>query len=171
MSKLPSKAELHRLLEYNEKTGVLLWKHRDDVQESWNVRYAGKPALNSKNKRGYLYGSLLGKTVRTHRVIWKWIYGTEPNVIDHDNGIRWDNRKVNLNNGTVASNQKNTKLRVDNKSGHHGIRYRNDINKWHAYINCNGKQINLGTFDELHEAIHAREQADAEYGYNPNHGR
>ena len=72
MQNLPPQAELHELLDYDPLTGILLWRYRPQELGSWNSRYAGKPALASKNKKGYLYGSLSGSTVRAHRVIWKW---------------------------------------------------------------------------------------------------
>ena len=171
MQNLPSQAELHELLDYDPLTGILLWRYRPQELGSWNSRYAGKPALASKNKRGYLYGSLSGSTVRAHRVIWKWLYGNEPDNIDHENGIRSDNRKINLRNGSVEQNQKNTKHRSDNSSGVMGVRKRLDTGKYQAFINHKRKQIPLGCFDTLEEAKAARKQGEIDYGYHPNHGR
>ena len=104
-------------------------------------------------------------------MIWKWLYGDEPDNIDHENGIRSDNRKINLRNGSVEQNQKNTKHRSDNSSGVMGVRKRLDTGKYQAFINHKRKQIPLGCFDTLEEAKAARKQGEIDYGYHPNHGR
>ncbi|KYC94351.1 hypothetical protein B4102_0211 [Heyndrickxia sporothermodurans] len=36
-------------------------------------------------------------------------------------------------------------------------------NKWKAYIGFKGKQINLGHFDDLQDAIAARKEAEDKY--------
>lgn len=171
MQQLPSQEILQELLDYDPETGILLWRFRPNEPGSWNIKYAGKQALNSKNKKGYLYGSLCGLTVRTHRVIWKLLYGSEPENIDHENGIRHDNRKCNLRNGSVEMNQKNTKHRSDNSTGYMGIRLRSDTGKYQAYINHKRQQVTLGCFDTIEEALAARKQGKLDYGYHKNHGR
>lgn len=168
---LPSQSKLRDLFDYNPDTGELFWKFRPDQSGSWNARYAGKPALQSKNKKGYLYGSLGGKTVRTHRVIWKWLTGIDADNIDHINGIRDDNREVNLRNVSILDNQKNQKKRSDNSTGRTGTRIRKDTGKVQAYICVNGQQISLGCFNTLDEANAVRTEKEIEYGFHPNHGR
>lgn len=169
--KLPSQEYLNSIFEYDAITGELKWKFRLEGTKAWNTRYANQLALNSVHRKGYLYGSLGRLTVRTHRVIWKLLYDTEPVQIDHINGIRSDNRQINLRGATAEDNQKNTKLRTDNKSGCVGVQFRKDIEKWRAYINVNKKQVNLGTFDTKNDAIKARKTADLKYEYHKNHGR
>ena len=168
---LPSQEELQRLFEYVPSTGELIWKVRDDVGPEWNTRYAGTPALNTKSWKGYLYGTLSGKSVRAHRVIWKLIYGQEPNKIDHINGVRDDNRKDNLRSISTAENQKNTKKRSDNTSGITGVTFDKRRNNYRVYINVNRKQIHIGYFKSLDEAIEARKAAEVKFNFHPNHGR
>lgn len=165
---LPSQQTLRELLSYDPLTGLLTWNVREG-QNNYNAIYAGKPALNCLTEKGYLKGTLLGKTVRAHKVIWKWLYGSEPAQIDHDNGIRNDNRKVNLNAATTKTNPLNQKMPVTNTSGHIGVRCRKG--RWIAFINHKRRQIPLGCFDSLEEAKAARRQGEIDYGYHPNHGR
>ncbi|AFC21950.1 HNH endonuclease [Cronobacter phage vB_CsaM_GAP32] len=168
---LPSQEELKRIFDYDESTGALTWKYREDAEPEWNTRYAGKPALTTVHAKGYLYGTLLNKSVRAHRVIWKLLYGVEPNKIDHINGVRDDNRKENLRSVTTQENQKNLKKRSDNKSGYSGVQYRKDIGKYRAYITVDKKQVSLGVFETIEEAIKIRKEAEIKYNFHPNHGR
>ena len=55
------------------------------------------------------------------------------------------------------------KLHKGNKSGHKGVMWLNNRNKWKAYIGIKGKQISLGYFDNKEDAIKARKIAEEEY--------
>lgn len=169
--RLPSQEELQDLLDYDPATGILTWKHRPDHVGSWNVQNAGQPAFTSVTSKGYLYGSLGDLTVRAHRVIWKWLYGEEPDQLDHIDGNPANNRRANLRSVTPEENQRNTKMRSDNTSGVVGVQYRKDTNKWRAYISVKSSQLNLGSFETMEEAIEARQAAEIEHGFHPNHGR
>lgn len=60
-----------------------------------------------KNKKGYVHFNLDGKFYYAHRVIWKLQTMQEPNIIDHINGIKWDNRIKNLRSVTSSQNNLN----------------------------------------------------------------
>ena len=68
-----------------------------------------KGAANSK--KGYLYVSLYldrqRKDVYLHRLVWALVYGRFPKQIDHLNGIKTDNRLVNLREVTTSENDQN----------------------------------------------------------------
>lgn len=55
------------------------------------------------------------------------------------------------------------KLHKGNKSGHKGVMWNKHRNKWQAYIGFQGKNINLGYFDNKEDAIRARELAEEKY--------
>jgi hypothetical protein len=58
------------------------------------------------------------------------------------------------------------KLHKDNKSGHKGVIWMDKRQKWKAYIGFQGKQITLGYFNNLDDAITARKAAEVKY-YKP----
>lgn len=182
---LPSQSILRELLEYDPRTGILLWKPRasewfkhagrggvEANSKRWSAQFAGKPALNSVTTSGYLKGRLIDKTVLAHRVAFKWFYGVEPDQIDHINGSRSDNRIDNLRSVTVLENQRNRCIPNRNKSGRIGVCWATNHHKWKASIkDIPGSDRHLGFFDRIEDAIAARSKAEIELGYHPNHGR
>lgn len=182
--RLPSRAALAMVLSYNPSSGLLFWKRRDisyfaygdagkntRMMNSWNANYAGKPAVNSKCRLGYLHGAVLGTSCRAHRVIWKMEYGTEPRLLDHINHVRDDNRLSNLREVTFKGNCTNISIRVDNTSGFNGVQWKKRLQKWVARINVNGKDVHLGVFAEKDDAVNARIAANVKYGFHKNHGK
>jgi len=95
-------------------------------------------------------------------------------VVDHLNGITYDDRLENLRRTSQAINRKNSAMRLDNKTAYTGVWFDEDRNKYQSYIRVSGKQINLGRFDtaiEAHEAREAYLAAHPELGYTARHGK
>lgn len=167
-----------QLLRYDPWTGKLFWRHRerkwfksDGSWKRWNSLHAGQEALAALDKDGYLRGRMLGKTYRAHRIAWLIETGRWPeNEIDHLNGFRNDNRIKNLRDVTHSENGKNQKLSAVNTSGASGVHWDKRQRKWRARIEVSGTRRCLGLFDDLSEAVKARDAAAAEYGFHPNHG-
>lgn len=147
--------------------------HYDGQHLRWRIR----PSHNTQ--KGDIAGCIGGKGYRTvvvsytkylaHRLIWAWVYGSEPNQIDHINGIRIDNRIDNLRSVTGHENAQNRRSRLDNRSGVTGVSL--NSNKWMARISYRNKNIQLGSFYLFENAVTARRQAEIKYGYHENHGR
>jgi len=171
LTPLPSQDYLRKILDYNPETGALTWKHREDVPRQWNTRYAGLPAFTKIDKNGYCMGELGGKSYSSHRIIWKYVYGFDPEQIDHINGRPADNRIENLRSVTIEENNRNMRRRHDNKSGVSGVHWERRKSKWCARIKVAKKWKFLGYFSCLNEAAAVRKRAERERGYHPNHGR
>jgi hypothetical protein len=95
---------------------------------------------------------------RLHQEILPRILGrklVKGEYVDHINGDGLDNRRSNLRLATKAQNQRNQRLRRDNKSGFKGVCWDNRAKKWRALIRFNGKQKTLGYFDTPEEAYEA----------------
>ena len=80
--------------------------------------------------------------------------------VDHRDGNPFNNRKSNLRICTQADNNKNLKIRKNNTSGHKGVCWVTKHSKWMAYIKINTKFKNLGLYNDINEAIKAREKAE-----------
>ena len=181
-------AEIVRdLLDYNPDTGDLFWKERplkyfksERSARRWNTTYAGKEAFTTKDKdynskHGRIrrkVGSIFDKNYYAHRIIWLHYYGCWPkDQIDHINHDATDNRIINLREVSGFENQKNRKLNKNSNTGYTGVLWSKKHNKYIARIGINNKNIHLGIYDNLEEAIEARELANINYNFHPNHGK
>ena len=66
-------------------------------------------------------------------------------------------------NNTYIPKLKNATLNRNNTSGYRGVSYRKDRCKYRAYIKFQGRDIFLGNFDDIDDAIKARQEAEKEY--------
>jgi len=57
----------------------------------------------------------------------------------------------------------NTRIPKDNKSGHKGVIFKPDSNKYYAFVVINRRQKSLGYFDTYDEAVTAREAGERKY--------
>jgi hypothetical protein len=178
---------VRQLLEYNHNTGKLYWKARDaswfepcerltveNKKNAWNARNAGREAFTASDGKGYKQGQVMKYHTMAHRVAWVVMNGEWPNHIDHINGLKDDNRAVNLRSVTRQENQRNLPAPVTNKSGVAGVVRRSRVGKllgWEANIRVSNKQVYLGTFRCVTAAAIARKAAEVRYGYHENHGR
>ena len=169
-------AWIKELLDYNPSTGSLIWLSRGANKFSsesecfrWNTRYAHTKALCTKNKKGYLSGTIGGRGYLSHRVAWFLFYGAEPpEEIDHVNGIRDDNRISNLRSADRVVNCRNQFKRIDNTSGHTGVTKSGA--RWLARIGSGKSRVTLGVFQNIDDAIEARKVAEMELKYSTRHG-
>jgi hypothetical protein len=181
--KLPDVQLLSELLSYDPNTGLFCWKprlpkhfistpHRSTEWQCkwWNTRFANTEA-GSFDPGGYKLIRINSIDYRAHRLAWLIIHGTTPEFIDHINGIRDDNRIVNLRSVNHEANTQNAKRRRDNITGTVGVSYYASKGTWRARINKAGKTILLGYFRTKEEAIAARKAAERMYEYHENHGR
>jgi len=127
--------QLHELLRPDFHSGRLFWRVRPlkfftdgkypakQNAYAWNSRYAGKEAFTADNGRGYKVGGIFNQQYYAHRVLWAMHEGAWPaEQIDHINGIRDDNRLINLravsrteNNRNASQSQENTMTKkIDN---------------------------------------------------------
>lgn len=177
--------DLRALVEMNPKTGLLTWRvrpvrffsdsPRNDAKSlcaGWNKRWAGKPAFNTPDQKGYLRGKLFNVKLRAHQVAFALANGHWPeDQVDHENGVRSDNKPVNLRDASNLENSRNRKISSKNTTGHAGVHVNRKDGLYWATIRAGGKQILLGRFKELSDAVEARSNAARAHGYHPNHGR
>ena len=123
----------------------------------------------SLNSQGYPISVIKGKHKRLHLLI---LDKPEGKVIDHMNGNILDNRRCNLRICTIRENSMNTKVSKNNKLGVLGVS-KTKQGKYRARIMVNRKEIRLGNFDKLEDAIKARKEAEIKYfkEYSPTLSR
>jgi hypothetical protein len=139
---------------YSPETGVLTRAKR--TSNRVNVG----DVSGYKNHHGYLMVQVGGVLCSVHRVAWMYVNGVWPSGhLDHINRDRTDNKISNLRDVTPAENQHNSRIPKNNTSGHIGVNWNCEINKWVAKICLNCKQTYLGCFEKLEDAVLAYKTA------------
>lgn len=112
-----------------------------------------------KNDDGYI---ISGDGDRIHRVITGC---PDDKLVDHIGGeeTRNDNRRSNLRIATHSQNSQNACLHSNNTSGYTGVTWDKRNNKWIAQIKLNYKNIFLGRYKNIDDAIKARQEAEEIY--------
>lgn len=107
--------------------------------------------------------------LKQHRICFLLYNGYLPEFVDHINGIKRDNAKINLREATNAENITNTGIISTNTSGIKGVYYQ--ISSWMYQVSHKGKKYRKGGFstkEEAHEALKIlREELHGDF---TNHG-
>ena len=98
----PSRACLQEILAYDAETGVFTWKvHRGGTATKGSV-------AGTLSDTGYIHIKVNGTLYKAHRLAYKYVTGKEPEIINHINHVRTDNRWVNLESITQEENNQRT---------------------------------------------------------------
>ena len=149
---------LHDCLVYDPATGEIYSR-----RSRGNIK-AGKK-IGTTTSGGYKTIDLNGVTMYFHRVAFAMHNGYWPEMVDHINGDKSDNRAVNLR----ASNKL---LNARNSAPKNGNRFRGACKRasgWEVFIRSKGKQIYIGNFKREVEAAYAYDMASLEH--HGEHGR
>ena len=83
--------------------------------------------------------------------------------LDHSNGSILDNHFLNLRWVTRQENGLNRKLQKNNTSGHVGVYQESKSKLYVSHLRSKGKQIVLGRFINLEDAIKARKEGELKW--------
>lgn len=150
----------NEIIEYEDHAEIVLYnKHceeigrtlidLDDVDKARSYKWG----IN----KGYAQSS---KGILLHRLIMN---PGDDMVVDHINHDKLDNRKDNLRICSTRQNTMNQDVSKNSTSGITGVTWDKTNGKWMAYIKVNYRQITLGRFTNLDDAIQARMDAEIEY--------
>lgn len=156
-------------LDYNPETGNLIWKvNRRKVKTG---TLAGSVSCSKGTRSWYRRVIVEGRIYLAHRLVWFIHYGYWPHYeIDHIDHNGLNNSITNLREATRSQNARNARLKINNTSGTNGVWWSRIQKKWKAHICVSGKEISLGSFHSQADACAARLNANAEYGYDIQHG-
>lgn len=115
----------------------------------------GRASTSSKYPSGYVCSNVRGRLVPYHHLVWFFHYGYWAKEIDHINRVRDDNRIENLREVDRSLNNLNTKTRKDNTSGHKGVYFVEQANRWQACIVFRGRR-KTANFKSKEAAIEQR---------------
>lgn len=152
-----SQSQLQDLFAYDSITGALTYK----VSPAKKIKIGDQ--VNSINGCGFLQVCINKKYYLVDRIIWFHQKGYVPTTLTHINKNKLDNRISNLKEIKRSTNNVNRSLNSNNSSGHRGISWHKQTNKWRVVISINKKKIYLGGFLDINDAITAREKAEEFY--------
>lgn len=115
----------------------------------------------SESSNGYAQARTIEDSIiLMHRLIMN---PSDNELIDHENHNTLDNRKENLRICTQDKNMANQKTSKANTSGYKGVYWSKEKGKWYSKIGYKNKNIHLGYFSNIDDAIKAREEAEIKY--------
>lgn len=147
---------------FDYKDGALYWKK--SRQGALIGVIAGTP-----NQKGYLRTMVNGKRYTNHSLIFLYYHGYTPKRIVFFDSNSLNTKIENLRDATYAQSFWNAKLRENNESGIKGVHWSRHTEKWKTCVTANGKQHNLGTYNNKFDAacvvISARNRLHGEFAH------
>lgn len=154
-SKKLDQCEIVKRYYYDETSKTGLRYKQGNVKGRYKVSVGDEAGCMKEDQRGVRYTvSVSGRNVYAHRVVWFLCTGEDPTadfVIDHIDGDSSNNVFENLRKVTVTENNKNVKMRVDNKTGYKGISFREEgyyIVNWSENGVCKSKPFSCAKYGE-----------------------
>lgn len=146
---------LKELLAYDPETGVFT-----RISNSRRTDLCGKSA-GCLNPNGYTDISVDGRKYKGHRLAWLYVYGKwPPQMLDHKNLNKSDNRIENLREASRAQNEQNKRPRSNSSSGVTGVYWNKCAKKWQAYIKVDRAYRYLGIYEDFDIAVAIRRNAE-----------
>jgi hypothetical protein len=150
-----TKEILNFLFDY--KDGELYWKF----------------SLSSKSPKGNIAGSIkhdgyrrIGldkKVYLAHRLIYMMFYGYMPEIVDHIDGNKLNNKIDNLRGATKSQNCQNQKIPIGNTSGYKNVRWSKTKQRWCVNLRALNKDIHIGYFKDIELADLVAQEARDKY--------
>lgn len=145
---------LREVLRYEPQTGLFVWKSRpaNRVQVGSIAGHMGPD--------GYRLIGICGRVYKASRLAFLYMTGEMPEVVDHRNRDRGDDRWANLRPATLSQNGFNKGRQRNNTSGFKGVTHHQG--KWRVQISCEGRLIRKSGFDTAAAAALAYDKLAAE---------
>jgi hypothetical protein len=149
-NKIITPDRLRECLAYDPETGIFTWR----LRPSPRIEVGNQAGALRQN--GYRGIQVDHRQYLAARLAWLWMTGEWPtNEIDHKNGIKDDDRWLNLRDVPRSLNQQNKHF-TKNKSGYMGVYLMPaagvTAKRWQARIQVQGKTLSLGCFYSATEA-------------------
>lgn len=138
---------VNEYLQYDD--GVLTWKKSPSGKAK-----VGKLA-GTLDRYGYRVIRLKGNQWKAHRIVWTMFHGDCPDILDHINGNKDDNRLENLREADVQLNALNRDC--SNPTGHRWVN-KTPTGKYNVCRKIKGVAQYYGTYEKLEDAAAVSKQ-------------
>ena len=159
-----TQARLMEVLSYDHESGVFTWK----ISPGSSAKKGDE--AGSANAAGYTLIRVDGTLYLAHRLAFLFMSGEmPPDLVDHINCDKGDNRWINLRHATQSENQQNRKKAQSNNksSGLLGVYWSQQNEAWAAKAVVDGIQYHAGTHqtpEEAHQAYLTKKAVVHPYG-------
>ena len=145
---------------YYREDGRLCWKTTTPFRKAGQV--AGWKS-NTHKYRTVKVAENPRKNLPEHRAIFLMKFGWLPEIVDHINNDKLDNRIENLRESDCEKNAFNRSKQHNNTSGYPGVTFIKRDDVWRANIGYKGQKIFLGQYKAREDAVRARQEAELRY--------
>jgi hypothetical protein len=131
----------------------------ESAYKRWKTNNSNKPS-GCILTNGYYHSKLDKIRYPNHRIvfaIYNNIIDFQDKQIDHIDGNGLNNSAQNLRLATASQNQFNRKKQKNNSSGYKNISFVKKLNKYRCAMQVDGKDIYIGLFNTVEEAIISRD--------------
>ena len=145
-----TQSRLRELFDYNSETGVFT-----------RIALSGRRAkltdrVGTPDGLGYLRVSVDNVKERLHRLAFLYMTRVLPeHKVDHLNRNRSDNRWANLRVVSDLHNTHNRGVSTNNWTGTTGVSWNPIASNWRVRIRAAGRNIHVGNFAQMSEAVRA----------------
>jgi len=116
----PTQSRLKELFSYEDDGSLVR------VKRTGPTTFIGQRLYGSKKPDGYHTIYFDGKARYFHRVVFAWHFGYWPELVDHIDRNKSNNRIENLREATPTESVMNRGVRKDSPTGFPGVYYGND---------------------------------------------
>jgi len=153
----------------DQKTALQFFEYRD------GKLYCKTKTSHKSNKVqiGQEIGSLTGseylrtkvayKEYYVHKIVFLMHHGYTPQIVDHIDGNRTNNRIENLRAVNLSQNQHNRAKSKNNKSGFKNVSWCKRTGKWQVVIGLNSLSLHFGRFQDIELADLVAQEARDKY--------
>ena len=124
---------LQSIYNYNPETGSLTYKNR-----TANNAAVGQE-VGCLTSDGYRQASINNKSYRVHRLLFLYMTGFIPKIVDHVDMDKLNNRWSNLRAATSSQNSCNTLSKITNTSGVKGLVHKYFLNQYCTRVKYKGQ--------------------------------
>jgi hypothetical protein len=156
---------LKSILNYDAETGLFTWKVK-----MGSLATIGKVA-GSLHREGYICIMILGKEYKAHRLAFLYMTGSFPNIVDHINSVKNDNRWENLRECSKLENAHNRVISPLNTTGIKGVTWCNTDKCFRGNVTFKGKRYMKRFKTKEEAATYVQEMRSSLHKEFTNHGQ